>query len=133
PYNKYNKFDAMQDPTTGDITVIWSLINGVSGRIRQVSEEAMASSKWQDKVVGALAYPTNYLLDSIDGNMTLTYENGTYVIKSLNQDAYPSLGIYYYEGGVLSYTIDERSETQFPGGLGPVALNPLYPNDKYTQ
>ena len=128
PLPEYNSFTVSQDSETGDITVDWNLLNGVSSQLRNVGTAPFMGIT----PLGPALEGASYILDSIDGTLTLSRnDSGKYGLSHLDRDRYPSLEIYEYDHGETVRTIGRVPE-QCGSFFGPlIGLNRFWFNERY--
>jgi hypothetical protein len=139
-------FGVEQDANSGDISVTWNLLNGVAASVRKAQAVAAAhfvlSEGVRDKigwtlVSGATLAARSLMWTSgmdatIDGTLVLSVDqSGTYAVKSMERDPYPSLSVYQYTNGQLARDVLQRSE--WPRTMPNIGLQPWVPRDRYPR
>jgi len=141
PFPEYGSFNIAQG-ANGDITVDWTLVNGVAGAIRKADEVAKSyrdSDNPAERVagfgaeiaiaLGKAAVGLSGMDAPINGTLVLTVDQGAiYKVKSLERDPYPSLSFYQYDNGVM---VKDFQRTEWPSGWPNVGLQPWVPRDTY--
>jgi RHS repeat-associated protein len=129
PYPQFNKFNVIPNPSSSEIYVSWSLLNGFSGYLRKdVADALWFESHGIGQILSIVSRCASILIASIDGNLTLANDAGFWELKRLDRDPYPSLEIYYYADGEYKYTISTRDEK--PSERPDIGLNPIAINDR---